>query len=81
MENITERKVTEERVRAAKETAEVAEQRFRALCEQIPVGVFQTDDQGNLTYVNSQCLTISGMSLQDTLGKGFSRPSTRTNWR
>jgi PAS domain S-box-containing protein len=71
MENITARKNAEERLRAAKESAETAEQRFRTLCEQIPVGVFQTDEQGDLIYVNSQCLEISGQSREETMGKGF----------
>ena len=71
MENITERKNAEERLRAAKETAEAAEQRFRTLCEQIPVGVFQTDGQGDLVFVNSQCLEISGQTREQTMGKGF----------
>ena len=43
----------------------------RTLCEQIPVGVFQTDGQGDLVFVNSQWLEISGQTREQTMGKGF----------
>jgi PAS domain-containing protein len=41
LDDITERRRNEEELKAAKEMAEAAEQRFRTLCEQMPVGVFQ----------------------------------------
>jgi PAS domain S-box-containing protein len=71
VENITEQKNAEARLRAAKQDAEDAERRFRALCEHMPVGVYEADEQGNATYLNSRWIEIAGLSLEDALGQGW----------
>jgi PAS domain S-box-containing protein len=73
VEDITERRAKDVQLKAAKEAAELAEQRFHALCEQMPVGVFQADDGGNALYVNSRCLEISGLCLEEALGRGWQK--------
>jgi len=38
------------------------EERFRSLCTSSPVGIIQTDSQGNCIYCNDQWLGLSGLS-------------------
>ena len=50
-----------------------SEERFRCLTESSPLGVFQTDEDGSVLYLNNKWLTITGMSLQDALGFGWAQ--------
>ena len=72
-ENITEEKNAEARLTAAKEEAEAAGRRFRALCEHMPIGVYEADERGNATYLNAGWTEIAGLSLEDALGQGWLR--------
>ncbi|MFG6462035.1 EAL domain-containing protein [Roseateles sp. DXS20W] len=45
--------------------------RFRALSDASPLGVFATDQEGNCTYTNAKWQEIYGLSLADSLGKGW----------
>jgi PAS domain S-box-containing protein len=48
-----------------------SEARFRKLAEASPVGIFQADAQGNITYVNSVWLDRFGLKRQAMLGDGW----------
>ncbi|MBD2692246.1 PAS domain-containing protein [Anabaena catenula] len=48
-----------------------SEQRYRILVTHAPVGIFQTDDQGNCSYINPRCSELTGMSMLEALGKGW----------
>jgi len=48
-----------------------SEERFRLLSTFAPVGIFQTDAQGNNTYSNQLWSQISGLSMEETLGFGW----------
>lgn len=52
---------------------QASEQRFRALAELSPVGVFHTDATGACTYTNPAWQRIYGMGLEASLGSGWSR--------
>jgi len=56
-------------------TAELrnSEERFRRLSEASPVGIFQTDADGRCLYTNARWQIIAGISLEDSLGEGWSR--------
>jgi PAS domain S-box-containing protein len=41
------------------------------IVESAPVGLFQTDVEGNCLYVNAKWRQLSGMSLEAALGKGW----------
>ncbi len=49
------------------------EELFRVLVTSAPVGIFQTDAEGNFLYVNQCWQEITGLSLAEALGKGWSQ--------
>ncbi len=64
--NITERRQTEEAMQDS-------EERFRLLAASSPVGIFYTDALGRCEYVNSKWQEMTGLSLDDNLGDGWTR--------
>lgn len=48
-----------------------AEEKFRALIEASPVGVFRADSDGQCFYVNDRWCAIAGMSPEKAMGKGW----------
>jgi PAS domain S-box-containing protein len=45
-----------------------SEARFRVLANEAPVGIFQTDPQGQLAFVNPTFLTLTGLSETGAIG-------------
>jgi PAS domain S-box-containing protein len=62
--DITERKLLEE-------TVVRSEARFRALLEHSPVGVFETDEEGRVTYLNGAGQDLVGLPSAAALGTGW----------
>ena len=65
-EDITERRRAEQAVRES-------EERFRSLSASAPIGIFHTDAQGQWTYTNPKWQDMAGLSLDESLGTGWSR--------
>ncbi|MDA1315777.1 MAG: PAS domain S-box protein [Acidobacteria bacterium] len=63
---VDERRRTEEALRAS-------EERFWTLAQLSPVGIFQTDGEGNFLYVNERWCEIAGLEQPDALGQGWAR--------
>jgi len=63
---IDERRRTEEALRAS-------EERFWTLAQLSPVGIFQTDADGNFIYVNERWCEIAGLAQPESLGQGWAR--------
>ena len=66
VEDISDRKQSEEALRKS-------EERFRAITSHSPAGIFQTDMQGDCTYVNPRWSEITGLTLNEALGQGWSQ--------
>lgn len=49
-----------------------SQQRFHALADVSPVGVYYTDPDGNCLYVNEKACEISGLTPFDAMGSGLS---------
>lgn len=49
-----------------------SESRFRTLAESAPVGILQTDLNGNCIYVNEKWCEITGLTTGQALGQGWS---------
>jgi two-component system, sensor histidine kinase and response regulator len=64
VQDITERKASEERLRQSEEM-------FRRLCEVAPAGIVLVDRQGKITYVNEAWLAMTGLSQEDGVRDGW----------
>ncbi len=67
--------------RAAEAELRTSEERFRALAQHAPVGIFQTDAQGACLYVNERWAALSGLAPTEAAGDGWSaalHPDDRT---
>ena len=55
----------------AEEELHASNSRFETLCEQAPVGIYETDADGRCVYTNRMWTTISGLTAGDSLGHGW----------
>jgi diguanylate cyclase (GGDEF)-like protein/PAS domain S-box-containing protein len=58
-----------------------SETRFRAMSDASPLGIFVSDEQGSCIYTNAAYHTISGQTLEETLGTNWTaaiHPEDRT---
>ena len=58
------------RQRAEKALRE-SEQRFRALATHAPVGIYESDADGNFIYVNESWSQVTGLSQEEAIGMGW----------
>ncbi len=65
--------LVERKVRERTAELQASEQRFRSLSASSPVGIFQTDAQGRCIYVNERWQAVSGLTLEESLGEGWSQ--------
>jgi len=63
----------EQQVQARTSELARSEERFRKLSDSSPVGIFQTDSAGLCLYTNDRWQTLTGQSLEESLGMGWSR--------
>jgi len=59
--------------RLAEKVLRESETRFRTLVTYSPVGIIQTDANGNCTFVNQRWSEIAGFSESDALGSGWTQ--------
>ncbi|MBI1951774.1 MAG: PAS domain S-box protein, partial [Acidobacteria bacterium] len=65
--------LVESRVLARTAELRKSEERFRKLSESSPIGIFQTDALGRCLYTNARWQFLTGLSLEESLGDGWSR--------
>jgi two-component system, cell cycle sensor histidine kinase and response regulator CckA len=58
-------------LKSVEESLRESEKRFRSLSESSPMGIFQADTQGQYTYANARWQSMSGLTLEQSLGKGW----------
>ena len=74
LESINERLAAESEARQRTEEAlRASEERFWTLAQLSPVGIFQTDADGNYLYLNERWCDIAGLTQQEALGQGWAR--------
>ncbi len=52
---------------------EQSEKHFQVLAKVAPVGIFNTDKQGNCTYVNERWCELAGISAAEATGEGWAQ--------
>jgi two-component system sensor histidine kinase/response regulator len=64
-----------------------SEERFRCLSASAPIGIFETNIQGNCIYTNARWQAISGLTPEESFGDGWAlsileeqRETVRTRW-
>lgn len=50
-----------------------SELRFRTLADNTPVGIFQTDADGQTIYVNEKWMEYSGLTFEEVMGEGWTK--------
>lgn len=55
----------------AEQALTLSEKRFRDLADLSPVGIYETDAEGNCLFVNKRWQEFAGMSLEQALGQGW----------
>ncbi len=55
----------------AKIFAEENEEKFKAYTQFLPIGVYTTNANGECVYANNKWLEIAGLTLEESLGKGW----------
>jgi PAS domain S-box-containing protein len=73
---------------AAQRALANSERKFRTLSDASPLGVFHTDANGLCSYTNARWQSIFGLSLEQSLGEGWSstlhpddRPAVFAEWQ
>jgi PAS domain S-box-containing protein len=65
LRDVSERRRTEQALRAS-------ELRFKTLAAGAPVGIFETDAEGNCLFVNRRWCEMAGMTPEEAAGRGWS---------
>lgn len=72
---IVESKVTSRtaELTVAHQEIQTSEERFRTLSNSSPIGIIETDAVGNCLYSNPRWQAIAGVTLEDSIGQGWTR--------
>jgi PAS domain S-box-containing protein len=72
-QRVAELETTQSERRPRDEMLRESEERFRFLSGSAPVGIYLTDAEGRCTYANARLLAMSGLTLEESLGYGWSQ--------
>jgi PAS domain S-box-containing protein len=86
--DITRHKLAEDALRGAYASLGEREQRYQALADASPVGIFRTSEPGHSTYVNARLCQLAGVTPAEARGEGWlrnlhpdDRRHVRESWR
>ena len=65
-------RITSQR-QTAEEDLRTSESRFETLCDQAPLGIYETDAEGRCIYTNRRWTAMSGLSATESLGHGWAK--------
>lgn len=71
IQNVHERKIAELDLLKAIEKVEASDAKFKAYTQQSPIAIYTTNIQGDCIYANETWLNMTGMQLEEVLGKGW----------
>jgi len=71
--DISEKIQKEKELINAKEKAEESEKKFKIYTQYSPIAIYTTDEKGDCIYANSKWLEFAGLTLEESLGKGWSK--------
>lgn len=71
IQNISDRVFAEAALQDAYRILTSREQQYRTLTDRAPVGIFQTNTEGNVTFVNPCWCEITGLDQPQALGDGW----------
>ena len=60
-------------LRAAERALRASERQFRSLADASPLGIYQTDAEGQCLYTNARWQDIYGLTFEQSLGDGWAR--------
>jgi diguanylate cyclase (GGDEF)-like protein/PAS domain S-box-containing protein len=80
VEDISVRKQVEANLERAYNSLQEREELYRTLTTHAPVGIFQTNAEGEITFVNEQWCEIAGMTREQVIDNGWREALHPEDW-
>ncbi|NJL67364.1 MAG: PAS domain S-box protein [Microcoleus sp. SM1_3_4] len=80
VEDISVRKQVEANLERAYNSLQEREELYRTLTTHAPVGIFQTNAEGEITFVNEQWCEIAGMTREEVTDNGWREALHPEDW-
>jgi PAS domain S-box-containing protein len=71
--DISETILKQDELQRLKEIIERTELEYKAVTDYLPIAIYKTDEKGDCIFANDKCLEISGLTLEEISGTGWSK--------